>query len=192
MKSLLIFLTFSISTVIAQSGSPTLMEEFNKIEKQNGDPLPEDLFLDTTWCKQEKGLQYITKTFHRMKAFRHPDGAKSTGIIQVNDIRWVFDSPQEAMDFHYKFISINSENGVELKDHSVHLPHVDTLQIFRESENLSKMNKAFGIDANMYYFLFVQGNVVGKLFVNTASTVGLEEAAELADKASNRILSYNQ
>jgi hypothetical protein len=110
-------------------------------------------------------------------------------INRIVDIRWTLKTIDEAMNFHKKGLVHNSENMTE---HMTEVSLGDLKPVgkefhvyFKGSEDMFLMG--LGLSMNMYNFLFVEKEVVAKVFVSGSGDLKLTEAVEIARKADERI-----
>jgi hypothetical protein len=186
MKHLFLTLPLLLLFIAARSQSSKLRDEYYQIENSLNDTLKQDIFLDSNFCSKYN-LKNSTRNFRRMNYWDNTLHYKSPDFISVYDIRWVFKSNKEALEFHKRFLPINSEGGIEIKKSGIAIDSTTNLRIFREDDGTRQMNKDFGYPMNYYYFIFVVDNTVAKVFVSAKPGVTVDQAAVFAMEASRRI-----
>lgn len=111
---------------------------------------------------------------------------KKNGIMRVVDIRWYFNTPDEAVQYLNLNMPLLSESGDAVKT-DIKIKDVSNLYIFNEGAGNRSMNDALGIKNYMYFFLFTVKNYVAKVFVSTEKQIPVSEAAEFAKEAAKRL-----
>ena len=111
-------------------------------------------------------------------------GFNNGSMTRVVDIRFYFTSASEANDYLDKNIADLSEKGDTINA-KIEIPMVSNLRIFRENEEMRKMNASLGLKMNMYFFIFTVKNYIAKVFVSGDKTV--EDAAPFAIEAAKRL-----
>jgi len=190
MKSILIIFCFSLFAAGSFAQFSELEKEFMEFEQTHKDSLTQAMFIDSSFCSKYN-LKNVTRNFNRMNIWQNTS-ADPKDFMRVCDIRWQFKDNLEAVAFHKKFLSVNSEAGEEIKNANIPVANVTELRIFRESEQMRKMNEAFGAAMNSYYFIFVVDNSVAKIFVYTKPNVSAEEASIFAKEAARRLSEYKK
>lgn len=119
----------------------------------------------------------------KMKVWTRPE--PDALVQRVVDIRWIFETPEEAGRYHLEHLKENSEGAPPLKLAKVKPFGTDLKAFLRGADDpmLAKM----GLDMNMYCFLFTQGRVLAKVFVAGAGKLTLKTAAALAGVAQKNI-----
>lgn len=186
MKPILLALTLLLFVSTSYAQFSELEKEFNQFENTHNDILPQSLFIDSAFCAKYH-LKNITKDFKNMNIWNENSFNDSEDFMRVCDIRWQFKDKAEAAAFHKKFLPVNSESGEPITNSKITIDKTQQLKIFRENAQTRKMNEGFGLSMNFYYFIFVVDNVVAKVFVNTKTSVTVEQAAVFAKEAAKRI-----
>ncbi|OJJ15032.1 hypothetical protein BKI52_39895 [marine bacterium AO1-C] len=151
-------------------------------DKSKGIPVPQDsvsnqLFIPDKFLTGHKLKKVQTTTHMRVwNAVKHPH------IQRLVDIRWVFDTPEEALRYHQAKLKENSENGrkVTLNDK---VTDAQALRVFRESKRMEDMIKAMDLPQRQHCFLFVVKNVAFKIFVATDKTWYAKDLLFIVKKA---------
>lgn len=118
-----------------------------------------------------------------MKVWTRPE--PDALVQRLVDIRWVFDTPEEATKYHLQHLKENSEGAPPLMMRKSKSFGTDLKAYLRDAKDpmLAKM----GLDTNMYCFLFTHQRVLAKVFIAGSSKLGPGKAAELAKAAHDRI-----
>jgi hypothetical protein len=127
---------------------------------------------------------FFVKYNPRIHDWTNMDDNNKYGV--VNDIRWEFDKAEQAMDYHKKNLSVNSQKGVELHA-KIAIPGAEELHIYKEAASIEKLNKDMGINTMEYCYLFVVNKVVAKVWVKVNGNVSVEEASLFAREAAKTI-----
>lgn len=160
MKNLffLFFFLLGLANVFGQN-SQTEEALFAIVEKQ--DSIPRAVFLDEILLPNMQVSRSNT---------RQVWAAMATGeqaIEQLFDIRLKFDNKTEALAFHKKYLKLNSENGVEIKKHSLKAKDVTALKLYKGSALVNSLMATYGFQ--VYCILFVVDNYFVKLYITCAS-----------------------
>lgn len=157
-------------------------------DKSKGIPVPYDsvshrLFIPDEFLTQQKLKKVQTTTHMRVwNAVKHPH------IQRLVDIRWVFDTPEEALKYHQAKLKLNSEDGQEvkvtLKDK---ITDAKALRVFRESKRMEDFIKGMDLPQRQHCFLFVVKNVVFKIFVATDKTWYPKDLVFIVKKAVEQV-----
>jgi hypothetical protein len=110
---------------------------------------------------------------------------------RVVDIRWTFETEADALEWHRKKMSENSENGEPVKE-PIKVEGASALQVFREGAGAIKMLNGFGIKQRHHYFLFVYKNIVCKVFVATDDKTETKELVPFATAAVTQLKTVMQ
>lgn len=102
------------------------------------------------------------------------------------DIRWVFNSREDALKWHRLKLEENAEGGEPVKG-TFRVDNAEEIKVFRESAKAADMLKAFGLVQRHHYFIFVVENVVCKVFVATDGTVESDGALPFAIAAARQV-----
>ena len=118
-----------------------------------------------------------------MKVWTRPE--PDALVQRLVDIRWIFETAEEATKYHLEHLKENSEGAPPLKLRKSKGFGTDLRAFLRDAKDpmLAKM----GLDTNMYCFLFTHGRVLAKVFIAGSHKLGPKEAAALAKAAQNRI-----
>lgn len=95
------------------------------------------------------------------------------------DIRWTFETEEDALQWHRKKMKENSENGQPVKE-LIPVEGAGELKIFREGRDAQEMLKGFGLKQRQHYFLFVYKNIVCKVFIATDDKTETRELVPFA------------
>ena len=185
MKLILLLISFSLLAAKTLAQFSDLEKEFMNFENNYKDSLTQSMYFDSTFCSTYH-LKNITKQFTRMNVWQN-NIADTEDFIRVCDIRWRFKNHSEALTFHKKYISVNSEGGEEIKKANISIDKITELRVFRESAEMRKMNEALGGTMYFYYYLFVVDNVMAKVFVSSKKNITTERAAIFAKEAARRL-----
>jgi len=154
--------------------------------KENSDGLetiPDNLFIPDAYFTKYK-LELQERSNAHIKDWSTIDRTAKIGV--VDDDRWEFKDAEEALAWHKKNLTVNSESGAEIKDR-VYIPGAQDLHIYRESKSITDLNKSMGIDSKEYYFLFAIDKVVLKVFVSVNGNVSLDDASVFAKEAARNV-----
>ena len=102
------------------------------------------------------------------------------------DIRWTFETEEDALQWHQKKMRENSENG-ELVKESILVEGAREMKIFREGRDAKEMLKGFGIKQRQHYFLFVYKNIACKVFIATDDKTETRELTPFATAAIQQL-----
>ncbi|MEZ4937302.1 MAG: hypothetical protein R2799_06880 [Crocinitomicaceae bacterium] len=123
--------------------------------------IPEDLFLEKEFL-QYFGLEPTEEG--EKPGMKIYDGPQSKERIQrFVDIRWVFENNEDALKYHRYKLKEHSEGGKPI-EFNQQIGGIQDLKVFEESEQMRKMLDEMSLDGKQYYFIFVKGNVLVKLF----------------------------
>jgi len=186
MKNTLITIAASVALAIftisftAPAKAPMLQAKGEGHEK-----VSEKLFIDDAFFKKYK-LEASARAIQRIHDWTNMVD-KDNKYAVVNDIRWEFDKPEQALDYYQKNLTVNSQKGVELKGTRINIPGVTELHIYKESASIENLNKDLGISTMEYGYLFVVDKVVAKVWVKVNGDVKVDEAALFAKEAASTI-----
>lgn len=102
------------------------------------------------------------------------------------DIRWTFETEEEALKWHQLKLKENSEGGVPIKDLIV-IEGAQQLKVYREGKQGADLLKALGIVQRHHYFLFVYKNIVCKIFVATDGSINTMDLVPFAAAAVKQL-----
>ena len=142
----------------------------------------EKFYISDDYAKS-KGLKLV-ETNDLLKAWNAEE--ENATIFRVVDIRFYFKDAAEAKKYLEDNIKELSEDGDAIKE-TIAIDKANNLKCFTENEAMRQMNKAFGIESYMYFYLFTIDNYVAKVFVNTTKQVAASEAADFAREAAKRL-----
>jgi hypothetical protein len=114
------------------------------------------------------------------------EGQKEVEIEIVMDIRWVFDSHQQALAFHKASLKYNAEGGV-INTEKIKLKGATELHTYREGEPAKAVFKSLGVEQRHHYFLFVFNKTVVKVFVATNTKCSSKKASKFAKMAIKQL-----
>jgi hypothetical protein len=159
------------------------------IQKLKNVPTPSDTVPKELFITEEFFSKYGLKRGETNKDFVVWNMIKDGHIQRVVDIRWVFKSNEEALQYHRAKLKENSENGQEIQ-FDYKLNKAEDLHVFKENEQIENMLKAMKLSQRQYYFLFVVDNVVFKVFVASDNTLESKDVIFIAEEAINRLMKY--
>ena len=149
--------------------------------------IPKDKWSDKFYISDDyaksKGLKLV-ETNELLKAWNAED--ENATIFRVVDIRFYFKTAAEAKKYLEDNIKELSEEGDAIKE-TIKIDKTNNLKCYTENEAMRQMNKAFGIDSYMYFYLFTIDNYVAKVFVNTTKQISANDAADFAREAAKRL-----
>ncbi|MCC6371878.1 MAG: hypothetical protein IT236_12790 [Bacteroidia bacterium] len=186
MKKILVLIVLFLWSNNFFAQNSALENEFVKFEQSHKDSINPVLYIGEDFYSKY-GLKSVSQKQGRMQVWSHPLNFDSPDFMRIGDIRWVFKTHQEAMDFHAKYLQVNAEYGEEINMYKFKIPKVDELRVFKESEKTKFMNAEMGFPMNFYYFIFVKDRVVAKVFVNTVPSITVEQASVFAKEAARRV-----
>jgi hypothetical protein len=102
------------------------------------------------------------------------------------DIRWTFETAEDAMVWHRKKMIENSEKGEPVKE-LIEIEGARALKIFREGPDASKMLIDFGLKQRQHYFLFVYKNIACKIFIATDDKTETRELVHFVTAAVQQL-----
>ncbi|MFW9991520.1 MAG: hypothetical protein ACFFD4_05635 [Candidatus Odinarchaeota archaeon] len=105
-------------------------------------------------------------------------------IQKVVDIRWIFDTSEEAHQYHVDHLEENAEGSSELS--AINEPFGQDLYVFFKDPN-DPMLAMFNLEMNMFYFIFREKNVLAKVFISGSSGLTLDDATQIARAADGWI-----
>ncbi|MCB0477991.1 MAG: hypothetical protein KDC84_07500 [Crocinitomicaceae bacterium] len=144
----------------------------------------EELFLTTEF------LQYfgLEKTEDGDKpGMKIYDGPQNKERIQrFVDIRWEFETNEDALKYHRYKLNENSEGGrpIEIKQE---IGGIQELKVFEESEKMREILDEMKLDGKQYYFIFVKGKVLIKLFFGVPKDYELINLIPFVQQARDQI-----
>ncbi len=143
---------------------------------------PESLFVPSAFYKSYGMEQGETNTrFHVYNMIN-----KNNKYQRSVDIRWVFESKEDALKWHRMNMQKNAEDGAPVKGNFT-INGAEEIAVFRESAGAAEIMKAFGMVQRHHYFLFVVGNVVCKVFVATDETLDSKDLLPFAAAAAKQV-----
>lgn len=157
-------------------------EEFSKINNHSDGVSPDAFISKSFFITYKLAGGDTTKT--RMRIWSAKEKG-SSDYNQVYDIRWKFESHDEALDFYYKFMDINSENSTELRKPEIEIKDADEVKVF-EDLNSEQMMKAFGFSSKNYCFLLVVNTYVIKIYISADDKIKVADAKIFAEEAAAR------
>jgi hypothetical protein len=156
MKSILLFLClFATANVLAQTGREA---ELMKIISEQ-DSIPRNVFLTFS----DADSMRLQSTNWRQVWSSH---SRINHIGQLYDIRLKFKNHKDALAFYKKYLKENSEEGLEIKQHTVVAKDAEEFRIFGASAEVDKMTKMFNLPTQMFCYLFVVDNYFVKVYVS--------------------------
>lgn len=111
---------------------------------------------------------------------------KKNGIMRVVDIRWYFNSPDEAAQYLKLNMPSLSETGDPVNP-DIKINDVTNLYIFNEGAGNRSLNNALGIKNYSYIFLFTLKNYAAKVYVSAEKKIPVSEGVEFAREAAKRL-----
>ena len=102
-------------------------------------------------------------------------------VQRVVDIRWIFDTAEEAQRYHLENLGENSEGAKPIKISGFRKFGQELRVFFKGGDD--PMLASLGMQMNMYYFLFCEGNILAKVFVSGSAELQVHEAAKIAQAA---------
>ncbi len=147
------------------------------------DKIPDNLFIPDAFFRKYN-LQLAPQANAHIKDWSTLERTAEVGV--VDDVRWEFNTAEEAMAWHKKNLTVNSENGVQIND-KIYIPGAQDLHIYRESKSITDLNQSMGIDTKEFYFLFVINKVVAKVFVTVNGNSSINDALVFAKEAAKDI-----
>ena len=165
MKNLIFILIFSYSL-------PVLAQE----------PVNDSTFFLPQEYFQALGMKRAQSN-QRLKVYVNKD--IDAGINRLVDIRWVFNTADEAKKYYTTNLRIQSENGYEYKK-QVTLPNARQVRIYREEKGAAAMYESFGSQHVHWCFIFLVDRVMVKVFTSGRFT-SFHEAYSVAWDAARLI-----
>jgi hypothetical protein len=128
---------------------------------------------------QSMGLNLSTSN-SRMHVWNGPIDA---GINNVVDIRWTFNTKEEAAKYFKDNFAEQSENGKEYPVPASYGMDVQQLHVYRETPLIANLYAGMGTKHVQWYFIFLEGKVMIKVFTNGWNT-SYATARTIASKAA--------
>jgi hypothetical protein len=180
MKNLIWFIGIVITAgLLSISFTPNKLQ----VRGEGHEKVSENLFIEDAFFKQFN-LEPAVRSSQKIHDWTSMDENNKYAV--VNDIRWEFDTHDQALDYHKKNLSVNSQKGVELHPR-ISIPGVEELHIYKESTSIENLNKDLGINTMEYCYLFVVDKVVAKVWVKVNGNVRVDEASVFAREAAKTI-----
>ncbi len=164
----------------------TLLVSFTCLNAQDHF-IPKDKWSDKFYISDDyaksKGLKLV-ETNELLKAWNAEEDTAT--VFRVVDICFWFKDAAEAKKYLEDNIKELSEEGDAIKE-TIKIDKAGNIKCYTENEAMRQMNKAFGIDSYMYFYLFTIDNYVAKVFVNTTKQISANDAADFAREAAKRL-----
>ena len=170
-------------TLSLVSFSTKTSKSFIKGNSDGLEKIPESLFIPDAFFSKYN-LELAPQSNAHIKDWSTIDRTAKIGV--VDDVRWEFKDAEEAMTWHKKKLSENSENGVEFKD-KMYIPGAQELHMYRESKSITDMNASMNIDTKQFYFIYVIDKVVSKVVVTVNGKVSLDDASVFPKEAAKNV-----
>jgi hypothetical protein len=183
MKNLSVLITAIIALGIISISFTSKKVNRLQVRGEGHETVPEKLFIDDAFFTKYK-LEQAVRSNQKIHDWTSMD--ETNKYVVVNDIRWEFDKPEQALDYHRKNLSVNSQKGVELHPR-ISIAGVEELHVYKESASIENLNKDLGINTMEYCYLFVVDRVVAKIWVKVNGNVSVEEASLFAREAAKTI-----
>ena len=171
-------LTLSLVSFSSNPGKSNIKGNPDGLEK-----IPENLFIPDAFFTKYN-LELAPQSNVHIKDWSTIDRTAKIGV--VDDVRWEFKDAEEAMAWHKKKLTENSENGVEFKD-NMSIPGAQELHMYRESKSITDMNASMNIDTKQFYFIYVIDRVVSKVVVTVNGKVSLDDASVFPKEAAKNV-----
>ena len=111
---------------------------------------------------------------------------KDKGLMRVVDLRWYFNTAEEATQYLKLNLPYLSESGDQINQ-KIKIDNVSNLYVYNEGAGARSMNKAIGVESYSYFFLFTVKNLVAKVFVNSGKQIAVNEAVVFAKEAAKKL-----
>lgn len=165
MKTLLFFLFFLFAL-------PVLAQE----------PVKDSTFFLTQEYFQTLGMKRVEAN-QVLRVYTKSDVDAS--MNRLVDIRWVFNTAEEAKKYYSANLKLQSEGGYEYKK-QLSLPNAKLVKIYREERGSAAMYETFGSQHVHWYFIFLVDRVMVKIFTSGKFT-SFNEAYSIAWDAAQMI-----
>ncbi|WP_196887290.1 hypothetical protein [Aureivirga sp. CE67] len=161
------------------------------VQKLNDLPVPIDSVPTTLFISKKFFNKHGLKQEQVEKDFIVWNSDSNEHIQRIVDIRWVFNSNEEAIKYHKGKLKENSENGQKV-EFNMNLDNVEELHVFKESKQMENMIQMMNLPQKQHCFLFVVDNIAFKVFVATDKSKSPEDIVFIVNEAVNQMKIYNR
>jgi hypothetical protein len=126
---------------------------------------------------------------HSVKWIKEKD--KNTVLFKdVSDVRFILKDRNGADSFIQKYLTVLSEDGIEITNHNINLKNVTNLKVYNTGKKILDIYKLLKTPVQHYYFVFSIDNVVVKQFVSTDENTTVTQASVIATEATRVVQEY--